>query len=212
MDQAKENSFANVASGQKFHMIDLRPHYNFFECPDETVIGAAVRCIFPSDPALIFKPMSGRMVGCYRIAATTEPTQKDISLPRKKRNGNSLETIQIPLLDHKSSGAERREGTLITIVDGDMGPAHAIHGREFDSLMSQYGEVVMATKPQVNKDTNMLNGNRMLVVDTKSASNPLPNRIIVKEQSFLIKYKGKRWFCSSCNEEHAGACPYLKQF
>ena len=120
--------------------------------------------------------------------------------------------VSIPLRDPSSPGAERREGTLVTIVEADLGPAHAIPGREFDSAMGLYGEVVMNTKPQMNKNTMLLNGNRMCVVDTKNSSNPLPNRLIIGDQSFLLKYKGKRWYCSSCSTEHVGACPYLKRF
>ena len=212
MEQIKEISFAEVAAEQKVHMIDLRPHFNFFELPDEAAIGAAIHSIFPSDPALASKPMTGKMLGCYRISATTEPNQPAIHLPRKVRDSTDVETISIPLQRYRTSGVERREGTLVTIVDGDFGRARAIPGREFDVALGQFGEVVMTTRPQVNKVTNMLNNNRMAVVDTSNATNPLPNRLIIGEHSFLLKYKGKKWFCSSCNEEHIGPCPYLKSF
>ena len=205
-------SFAEMASQQKMHMLDLRPHFDYFELPEESVIGAAIRAIFPSDPAAVCVPMSGRMVGCYRVAATTEPIQPVIHLPRKLRKSTDIENISVPLLAPRVSGAERREGTLVTIVEADLGPAHAIPGREFDSAMSQYGVVVKNTIPQMNKKTMMLNGNRYVVVDTKNSSNPLPNRLIIGDQSFLLKYKGKHWYCSSCSTEHVGACPYLKRF
>ena len=205
-------SFAAIASQQSMHMIDLRPYFDFFELPDESVIGAAIRAIFPSDPAAVCRPMSGRMVGCYQVAATTEPIQPVIHLPRKFRKSEETESISIPLLAPRSPGAERREGTLVTIVEADLGPAHAIPGREFDSAMGQYGEVVKSTRPQMNKITMMLNGNRFCVVDTKTSSNPLPNRLVLGDRTFLLKYKGKRWYCSSCSTEHVGACPYLKKF
>ena len=212
MDQIKENSYAEAACEQKLLRLDLRPYFNFFECPDEAAIGAAIRSVFPSDPAVIFKSMTGRMVGCYQIAANREPSVGFVTFKRKIRRSDDFESIQVPFLAHRSSGAERREGTLVTIVDADFGPAHVIPGREFDSAMSEFGVVVMSTRPQINKDTNMFNGNRMVVVDTTGASNPLPNRLIIRDKSFLLKYKGKKWYCSSCSEEHTGPCPYLKQF
>ena len=52
----------------------------------------------------------------------------------------------------------------------------------------------------------------MCVVDTTDSKIPLPDRVLVNERRFLIKYKGKKWFCHSCATEHVGACPYQKEF
>ena len=213
MDKNPETlSYADVAAVQTLFKVDLRPYFNFYEAPDGNVVGAAVRAVFPDDPALIVKPMTGRMEGCYRIAATTPPKCKQLQFTRTKIVGEGLETVAIPLQDHDGQGGARKDGTLVTIVDGDLGTAHRIPNQMFNQVMAAYGDVVMATKPQTDKSTNMFNGNRMCVVDTKNSTNKLPNRIIVNNESFLIKYRGKTWFCSNCQVEHTGACSYLKEF
>ena len=212
MESIKE-TYAEVAGQQTLYMVDLRPHFNAVECPDEVDVGAALKAIFPSEPALVNKPMTGRMQGCFHIEASTAPSDDGITLSRKKRGSTETETVRVPLSPFRAGGPrERQPGTLVTIVDAFTGPARALSGKEFDSVMQNYGRLIMETKPQVNKETNILNGNRMCVVDTANAKNPLPNRIEIDNRSFLIKYKGKRWYCHSCNEEHTGACPYLKRF
>ena len=209
-------SFASVSASQDMWMFDIRPYVNYFERPDRSVLGAAARSIFPSDPALGFTEMTGRMAGCYRVVATTQPTAKVIIIQRQKRSvDGGLEDVSVPLQPYSNSGGTRREGTLVTIVDGDLGAARAIPGKAFDAAMGVFGEVVMRTKPQVDKVTGLMNCNRMCVVDTTSSKNPLPDRLQVEGiegKSFLLKYKGKKWHCSSCNEMHEGACPYLKEF
>ena len=206
-------SFAAVASAQSMWYFDLRPYFNYFERPDRSTLGAAARSIFPSDPALGFAELRGRMAGCYRLASTTQPTCQALTLQRKIRTGSGgFEDVSVPLRPFSGSGDSRREGTLITIVDGDLGAAHAIPGGAFDAAMGVYGEVVMRTKPQKDKESGLFNNNRMLVVDTENSKNPLPDRLVVNGISFLIKYKGKKWMCSSCSVEHVGACPYLKSF
>ena len=209
---ASDTTFASAASGQTLFYFDIKPYVNYFERPDYAVLGAATRAVFPSDPALGFTEMRGRMAGCFKVASTTQPNVNYVTISRKKLGGTGLEEVQVPLRPLSPSGGTRREGTLVTIVEADLGPDRHIPGTAFDAAMGQFGEVVMRTKPQLDKRTNLYNTNRMVVVDTTDAKNPLPDRLQVGERSFLIKYKGKKWHCSSCSDMHVGACPYLKAF
>lgn len=206
-------SYASAAGQQKMYYINIKQFFNFFEQPDEETVAAAAKAIFPADPALGFSPMRGRMEGYYRVASTTEPTVHELSLSRARRDGQSGEEIvAIPLQTQIESGGGQRKGTLVTIVDGDLGPARSIPGSAFDAVLGQYGEVVMMTKPQTNKITGLATLNKMCVVDTERSTIPLPDRITVDDKSFLIRYKGKKWLCRSCNAEHVGQCPYKKEF
>ena len=207
-----ENSYASTAAKQKIMFLDVRPYFNCIEAPNETLIAAAVRVAYPADPQLIIKPMTGRMHGCYKVASTTEPTDNVLKFSRKKRDDTGLEVVSIPLTPYSGTQGERREGTLVTIVDGDMGDAHALPSSVFNTAMAEFGEVVMSTKPQINKATNLYNGNLMVVVDTTNSKKKLPNRISVEGKTFLIKYKGKIWHCHTCKTDHSGSCPYLKAF
>ena len=210
---ANESTFAAAAAVQSEWFFNIRPHFNYFERPERAALGAAAKAIFPSDPALGFSEMFGRMAGCYRVVATTQPTVDYVLLKRKIRSETGgFEDVRVPLRPFSSSGGPRRDGTLVTIVDAYHGAARAINGQEFDSAMGAFGEVVMRTKPQVDKETGLLNLNRMVVVDTSTSKNKLPDRLTVGEKSFLIKYKGKQWHCTSCNDMHVGPCPYLKNF
>ena len=214
MAETINSSYSSVTASQKLYIIDIRKCFNYFEQPEKAKVGAAVQAIFPSDPALGLTPMTGRMAGCYRVAATTEPTATFITLARKSKKdcAGGLEVAELPLQPYSSAGGERRKGTLITIVDGDLGDARAIAGSAFDAAMGYFGEVVMNTKPQLDKETGLKNMNRMCVVDTENAGTPLPDRVKVGEKSFLIKYKGKKWHCTACATDHVGACPYLVDF
>ena len=209
----EKNSYASMAAAQTMYVLDMRPHFTFFEQPDRKTVAAATAAVFPSDPALSFTSMTGRMLGCYRVVAHTAPTVNYVTLSRiSKVPGGGMEVVQLPLQPHNKAGGGDRRGLLITIVDGELGESRLIPGSAFDAVMRQYGEVVMSSRPQIDKTTGMRNSNLMCAVDTEGSTNPLPDRIMVQNKSFLIKYKGKKWHCSSCATEHVGACPYLADF
>ena len=151
MAETINSSYSSVTASQKLYIIDIRKCFNYFEQPEKAKVGAAVQAIFPSDPALGLTPMTGRMAGCYRVAATTEPTATFITLARKSKKdcAGGLEVAELPLQPYSRAGGERRKGTLITIVDGDLGDARAISDSAFDAAVGYFGEVVMNIKPQL---------------------------------------------------------------
>ena len=155
------SSFASAAAVQSIYFFDIKSHVNYFERPELAVLGAATRAVFPSDPALGFTEMRGRMAGCFRVVSTTQPRVNFITISRRKRGTTEMEEVHVPLRPYSPSGDARREGTLVTIVDADLGPDRAIPGSAFDAAMGQYGEVVMRTKAQINKITNCYTMNRM---------------------------------------------------
>ena len=123
-DNNDKSSYASAASTQTLWMFDIRPHVNYFERPDRSALGAATKSIFPSDPALGFTEMRGRMAGCFKVAATTQPIADHIVIKRKKKgSAGGFEDVDVPLRPFSLTGGARREGLLVTIVEADVGPA-----------------------------------------------------------------------------------------
>jgi len=191
-------------------MLDIRPFFNAFQAPEFNVILKNARKSYPNDPNLVVRELSGRGLGVFKIISSTEPDLDHIKFQRKKRWAAGDESISIPLTLPREGRGERREGLLITIVDAALENTLSIPARVFNSALAEFGEVVMSTKPQKYKDSDVMNGNRMIVVDRNEK--PLPDRLVIDDKSFLLKYRGKVWFCQTCVENHIGSCPYLKQF
>lgn len=121
-------------------------------------------------------------MGIYQIYTISNTDNLQITLPRKKLLGGQ-EDITIPLTPQ---GQHRgpREGTLISIVDGDVGDAHMIPGQDFNEAFEEYGEVISPVRPKKFYNSEFFNGNLMIVV--KRNDKQLPDRIIVNELSLLI--------------------------
>ena len=204
-------SFASLAAKQTIFKIDLRDDFSFFDVPNFDVVRKAIKKAFPDDPALVIQRLRNEMKGVIKIATTTSPITEKISLARKNIDSGMEELVSIGLVPWGEARGERREGTLITIVNAEMGAARAIPGPRFDEALSPFGEILMFCKPQKYQKSDDLNGNRMLVLKTDNIDE-LPNRIEVEGQSFLIKFKGKKWFCTTCKEDHIGPCEYIKRF
>ena len=201
-------SYASAAIKQKSLQLDIRDYFHFFEAPTIEAIRHSVRNAIPDDSTVIVRPLPGKFVGVYQIYTISNTDNVKIVLPRKKEVGG-YEDITIPLTP-PSQHRGPREGTLITIVDGDVGDAHMIPDSDFDEVLKEYGEVISPARPQKYKDTDFFNGNLMVVV--KRNDKPLPDRLLIKGLSLLLKYKGKVWNCSHCKVQHSGPCPYLKRF
>ena len=121
-------TFASTAAKQSIFFFDMRPYFNCIELPSETLVAAAVKVAYPADPECIIKPLTGRKQGCYQVASTAQPSEKELKFARKKRDGSGMEVVAVPLVDNAEVQGERREGTLVTIVDGDLGDAHCLPG------------------------------------------------------------------------------------
>lgn len=202
-------SYSGALKKESDYWIDIRDFFNAFEEPSFELFGAAARAIFIDDPRLRVLPMTGAMKGIFRIISTSTPSLNHITLNRTDRLSGVTEGVVIPLLQANPARGSQRKDLLVTIVGADLGTAAAIDGSEFDAAFAEFGRVIVHSKPQRYPNTSILNGNRYIVMDTASK---IPNRLDIKGESLLLKYKGKRWYCSSCNEEHVGACGYLKKF
>ena len=202
-------SFSAAAAQLTVKQIDIRPYFNAFQAPTFEQILKAVRKAYPEDPALRLRPLPGKGQGIYHIMSTSTNIKENIHFQRKKRFDEGEETVSIPITPPGLHRRERQDGTLITIVDADMPETHSIPGRDFDAVFQEYGRIIRATKQQKYKDSDVLNCNRFIVIDRNEKE--LPDRITVADRSFLIKYRGKKWFCSSCQVTHVGPCPYLTE-
>ena len=203
------DSYAGAASHLTIKQIDIRPFFNAYQAPTFPVILKTVRQIYPEDPALRLRPLTGRGQGVFNIISTSQNTKDVVKFKRKKRFEQGEETVSIPLTAPGLHRSEKQDGLLITIVDADMPDSHTIPGGDFDAVFAEYGTIIKATKQQKFKDSDIFNGNRLVVLDRNEKE--LPDRVTVGTKSFLIKYRGKSWFCSSCQQTHVGPCPYLKE-
>ena len=202
-------SFADAASKLQMKQIDIRPYFNGNQAPSFEKILKSVRKAYPEDPALRLRPLTGKGQGIFNIISTSLNIKEHVNFQRKKRFEDGEETVSIPIKSPGLHRSERQEGLLVTIVDADMVDSHSIPGRDFDAVFKEYGQILKATQQQKYRESDVMNGNRFVVLDRNEKE--LPDRITVAEKSFLIKYRGKKWFCSSCQATHVGPCPYLTE-
>ena len=201
--------FAATASVQTQFELDVRGYFSSFKRPSFTDILKAVLLAFPGDGGVLVREGVGRLNGTYKIFTTSQPPEPVVKLLRKKMGQEGTEVISVPLTPPTQHRARARDGLLITIVDADYGPNHALLGKAFDAVLGEYGSIERATESQKYKGTSVHNGNRFCVIKPHTGKE-LPDRIMVNEISFLVKYSGKKWNCSSCKTEHVGPCPYKK--
>lgn len=203
-------SYASVANKQTALQFDIRHFFGSFRKPNLNEILNAVKASYPDDGSVVIKEGLGRFMGIFTIYAQSTPPEPVIKLSRKRRGTEGSEVIEIPLNLPSQHRARTRDDLLITIVDADLGSNHDIPGRDFDSALGVFGSIEVGTQPQKYRGSSVGNGNRYCVIKKKEDTE-LPNRLEVSGKSFLIKYRGKKWFCQSCKEDHVGACPYLKE-
>ena len=130
-------SYASAAQKQRLLNLDIRDFFTFFESPSHLRVREAVRNAVPDDPSIIVRPLSGRLVGLFQVYTISSKSDISVVFPRTTPEGGT-EDISIPLtLPGLNRGP--REGTLITIVDGDVGDAHQIPGSAFDKALRSMG-------------------------------------------------------------------------
>ena len=143
-----------------------------------------------------------------------------------QKTGHQLEffvegcTYNIPMYawEHKQQKT-RREGTLITMRGAAEGAVGYIPASQFDKAMESLQlQLIVPTKMQRIKDTQVFNGNRFCVVETPEDLKRIPSQISLKNPlsnivySVRLSFKGQEIFCSRCNESHVGQCPALQAF
>ena len=203
-------SFASVSNKQTILQFDIRSYFGSFRKPTFNEVLDAAKLSYPGDGSIIIKEGFGRLQGIFTVYSQSQPAVPVIKFNRKNRGVEGSEGVEIPLNPPTQHRERARDGLLITIVDADLGPNHAIPGRDFDSALGAFGAIEIGTQPQKYHKTTVGNGNRFCVIKKKEDAE-LPNRLEVAGKSFLIKYKNKKWFCHSCKEDHVGACTYLKE-
>ena len=142
-------SYANATIKQFVNWLDIRGFFNFYEAPEFIYIQKAVKEIFPNDPKLIVQKMTGPMTGVFKIISLGQPVSNSVHLNRPDRTTGVAEVVTVPLSTSSPGKRSREDDLLITIVDGDVGRASSIAGRDFDETFKAFGEVVVPTKPQV---------------------------------------------------------------
>ena len=205
-------SYSNAASKTVIYWVDIRGYFDFYESPSFEEIQQAVKQAYPDDPKVILKKMTGSLAGLFQVISLTQPIG-DIYLKRISDEGVE-ESVQVPLTSSGPSRRSRDDDLLITIVEADMGDASSINGSVFDKAFAAYGDVVVNTKPQKYRESTLFNGNRLVVLNRPKDANfkKIPDRLELEGHRFLLKYKGKEWFCTSCNTTHIGPCSYLREF
>ena len=111
--------------------------------------------------------------------------------------------------------------TLITIVQCCVEEGHkALDQILFDQAFIDLGfAIVKPCAYQFNRESRRQNGNRFLVVQAPQGHDgAIPGTIQVVNKTtniayeFHTRYRGQKWKCRRCLEEHVGACPSIKAF
>ena len=202
-------SFSSAVNTKKEFWVDIRDFFAAYEEPSFENFALATRLLYPEDPTVVIRPMKGPLEGIYKIISKSDPKRNVITLDRVDRASGVKEEVTIPLSTSSPAQKSQKDDLLVTIVDSNMGSASEIAGSVFDTAFAAIGRVVAPSRAQRFNKTSILNGNRFIIMD-KSAK--IPDRLDIEGHSFLLKYRGKKWYCSSCLEDHVGPCAYLQRF
>ncbi len=106
---------------------------------------------------------------CIPIYTRSETCYKFELRQEVDKFGHTLEfpSITVPLLpwEKRASKATRRKGTLLTFKYAGTGDLERVPAMAFDAAMQHFKlSLIVTTKFQRIKDTNVLNGNRLCVV------------------------------------------------
>ena len=142
------------------------------------------------------------------------------------KSGHSLEFVtegtsyNVPLYTWEPKKEQKkRDGTLITMRRAGEGALGSIPAKVLDEQIERLNlELLVPTKMQRIKDTQVYNGNRFCVVKTPQDLKQIPSSLTVrnplsqKEFHIRITFKGQQVYCSRCDDTHVGQCPELKAF
>ena len=204
--------------------LNLRMEFNPFNLPTIESVAYVIKGLFPEDDGLILRPLGERGIGIYKIQLTK--SVDDLSELRARffkesKDGKPSEQVLIPLTLQTPKGprgnSDRRQGTLITIVNSATGAHRTLPNSLFDEVIQEHGEVVKPTELQKLRGTSLLNGNRYCVVDP-TGKGTIPDSISVTNpvtkltSQFYLRYKGQSWFYRRCDARHVGPCEALQKF
>lgn len=169
---------------------------------------------------------------CYPIYLGAEIIYKFQLREKVKKLGHTLEFIcgnsnlAVPLYawesqqrEGKTGRRERREGTLLTFRRAGQGAVGSLPAALFDKVIEELKlTLIVPTKMQRIKDTQIYNGNRFCVVETPENTNIVPQSIPLTDPTTKkiyhvhVNFKGQERYCSRCNDTHIQQCPQLKAF
>ena len=161
---------------------------------------------------------------CTRIYKGSEIIYKLIFRTQVEKVGHQLEfnvegtTYQVPVYTYEpQKQEERRDGLLITLKKAATGAAYSIPAAEFDKILERHNlELIVPTKLQRVKHTQVFNGNRFCVIKPPEDLKRIPSTISIpyinKTFNFRLTFNGMEYFCSRCHTTHTTQCPELKKF
>ena len=203
------------------YYVSLQKHFTPFNNPELPALLHTLRSRFPTDDQLTVIPMYGANVGYFKILVTATPPDGGLTLPVMVEG----QSVDLPLITEQefqnlrgnNKGARQwADGTLVTMYNSTGGPLATVMNKEFDNLLTQYGEVTRATQLQTHKGTDVLNGNRYCVL---KHSEDIPDQISVPDPihpgkfvTVSLGYKGKEKYCVRCMKRHPGTCAELLEF
>ena len=202
-------------------LLNLRFQFNPFNLPSIEEVILAIDNTFPEDPMKIVIPLRGAGQGLFKIILKKPVT--DLSACKAeftKITSGGTEVVSVPVSqDHDatpSSSFNSRKGTLVTFSQAAVGQTSYISNDTLDAEIAKHGELIKQTALQNHKGTKTLNGNKYCVIDpgdkeipgTISVLNPMTQQKV----PIQIRYKGQKWFCRRCEEDHIGPCEAAQRF
>ena len=128
--------------------------------------------------------------------------------------------IAVPLtprrFETRVGAGPNRRGLLVTFLKANPGAMASAANEEFDKVLSAYGEIFKPASCQNHRGTAVMNGNRYCVI--APGENTVPGTIVVfnhlncRKVAVYTRYRGQKWYCKRCGEEHVGACVTLHEF
>jgi hypothetical protein len=191
-------------------------YLNGFAVPTYSSVAVAAMGHFQQE-GMICKPMrvSGDLVFKFVL-------RKEVP-----KEGHELEfffsgkSTKVPLyaFDREKEKKNRREGTLITFKGAAEGPPRCVAASAYDAELEAKGlALIVPTRLQKVKFTQVFNGNRFCIIDTPEDMKKIPEYITVRSPQdnklYNIKttFKGQEIFCDRCQINHVGPCPELQAF
>ena len=169
---------------------------------------------------------------CYPVQYGSETVYKYELVEKVAKVGHALNfscngrTHSIPLYcwdpPQRRQGRQRGrrdDGLLLTFKDAGKDGMDHIPAALFDQRVEELKlTLLIPTKMQRIKDTDIYNGNRFCVVEIPQNINVIPEFIPIIDpttkaiHNVKVTYFGQKRYCARCNEKHENECPDLKAF